>query len=74
MFIEYIFLVILYVITITNGQSEEPHCIWYGECNIDDRGRVQNCPYDGPGKILDDQTSQDLMLKLCPDIYKNSKF
>ncbi|PNF25098.1 hypothetical protein B7P43_G01990, partial [Cryptotermes secundus] len=45
--------------------AEEYHCVWYGQCNKDDLGRYQNCPYEGPAKELE-AGGQKLLKKWCP--------
>lgn len=52
----------------------EQNCIWYGICYTSDEGKTFNCPNTGTGQALDgDEEAQKMMLKWCPDIFKNSK-
>jgi hypothetical protein len=50
------------------ASAEENHCVWYGQCNIDDLGRYQNCPYEGPAKELE-AGGQTLLKKWCPHFF-----
>ncbi|KAL1139914.1 hypothetical protein AAG570_006891, partial [Ranatra chinensis] len=47
------------------------HCIWYGQCNTDAHGLIQNCPYTGPAKSLVDPEGEALLKKWCPHFYNN---
>ncbi|XP_019872017.2 NPC intracellular cholesterol transporter 1 isoform X2 [Aethina tumida] len=46
---------------------EPPHCIWYGECNMNAFMRKQNCPYNGTAKPLQPKGLKYLT-KLCPEL------
>lgn len=56
------------LIYLAYGQSEG-HCIWYGECY----SGFRNCHYNGTAQLLNDTGAEDIMLELCPHIYKSSK-
>lgn len=73
------FLLIVTLITVTSLISKcDGNCIWYGVCypdpdDIEDGAKAFNCPYDGPGHKLEDKEAQDIMLKLCPELFTNGK-
>jgi Niemann-Pick C1 protein len=50
--------------------AEEYHCIWYGQCNKNDAGKYQNCPYEGPAKELEAK-GQMLLKKWCPHFFES---
>lgn len=52
--------------------QNDGHCVWYGECNIDDYQRKQNCPDTGPARNLD-MDGQALLQKHCPHMMQNSE-
>lgn len=66
-------LLLITIASICCVEEVQPHCIWYGVCYEDDDDRSFNCPSNETGKILPDKKAQDLLLKLCPDIYGSSK-
>ncbi|VEN41344.1 unnamed protein product [Callosobruchus maculatus] len=47
--------------------SGSAHCVWYGECNQKSSTK-QNCPYDGPGKPMDDPKGKQLLKKWCDGV------
>ncbi|CAH0564150.1 unnamed protein product, partial [Brassicogethes aeneus] len=49
----------------SNASTEQPHCVWYGECTSG--AKKQNCAYDGPGKPLPKEGA-DILKKWCPDL------
>jgi hypothetical protein len=53
------------------------HCTWYGQCHKDAIGKVQNCPYSGPAKPLDNKVAEKTLKKWCPHMFNGddtSKF
>ena len=46
-------------------------CVMYDVCNTN-QVHDQNCPYDGPGILLNNQEAEEILLRRCPDIYKDS--
>lgn len=61
-----------------HGNDEQPHCIWRGVCyrnppNDDVSEDLYNCPYYGPPLPLKNEKLQQVMMKYCPDIYKDRK-
>lgn len=50
----------------TDRSDGEYHCIWYGQCNTKNI-LIQNCPYDGPAKPLDDD-GKKILAKWCPHL------
>nr|CAI5857528.1 unnamed protein product [Callosobruchus analis] len=49
--------------------SGAAHCVWYGECNLNQKTFTkQNCPYDGPGKPMNDPKGKQLLKKWCDGI------
>ncbi|KAK7603119.1 hypothetical protein V9T40_003118 [Parthenolecanium corni] len=49
------------------GEGILTDCVWYGECNTDERGHIQNCPYSGPAKQLEDPVAIKTLLEYCPE-------
>lgn len=69
-------LLVILLVTVTSliSAQNEGHCVWYGECSFNLNNYLPtNCPYTGPGIVLEDQNAQDLLLNYCPDIYKDRK-
>ncbi|KAJ6638858.1 NPC intracellular cholesterol transporter 1 like 1b [Pseudolycoriella hygida] len=64
-----VFLIVI-VISLSYGQSSDGHCIWYGEC-YSTGVSSKNCWYNGTALPLRDEDTKDIMLDLCPDIYKS---
>ncbi|XP_075217206.1 Niemann-Pick type C-1a isoform X2 [Lycorma delicatula] len=56
---------------VQNAVSNEYGCVWYGQCNTDGMGRIQNCPYDGPPKLMEDEEGLRRLRKWCPRFFKN---
>lgn len=59
-----------------------PHCdgdcIWYKVCypepdDLEDDEKAYNCPNDGPGYQLEDPEAQEIMLRVCPELFTNCK-
>jgi hypothetical protein len=47
-------------------------CKMYGVCG--NRGiHDLNCVYDGPGMTLNDTEAENILLRRCPDIFKDCK-
>ncbi|XP_059468313.1 NPC intracellular cholesterol transporter 1 isoform X2 [Neocloeon triangulifer] len=44
------------------------HCVWYGQCHKS-LGKIQNCPYTGPAKPLEDQGAAAALKKWCPHMF-----
>lgn len=44
--------------------SSSNHCVWYDQCH-NDSGFIQNCPYNGTAKTLN-ETGVELLRKWCP--------
>lgn len=66
-------LLIQILISLSYGQStSDGHCIWYGECYLAG-SNSKNCVYNDTAKPLNDEEAEDIMLDLCPHIYKSSK-
>ncbi|XP_037025848.1 NPC intracellular cholesterol transporter 1 homolog 1b [Bradysia coprophila] len=66
----YLLILLLQIlISLSNGQSDG-HCIWYGECYLAGSSS-KNCVYDGTALPLNDEGAEDIMLELCPHIYKS---
>ncbi|XP_043485324.1 NPC intracellular cholesterol transporter 1 isoform X2 [Leptopilina heterotoma] len=70
MAVSHLVFFLLFVIATTVKAQNEGHCIWYGECNLDDFHRKQNCPNTGPAQPLD-QEGQNLLRKHCPHMMQN---
>ncbi|XP_031351327.1 NPC intracellular cholesterol transporter 1 isoform X1 [Photinus pyralis] len=55
----------------TSRSEGNYHCIWYGQCNR--KGQVlQNCPYEGPAKTLDDRDGLEVLSRRCPHLLTNN--
>ncbi|XP_044740740.1 NPC intracellular cholesterol transporter 1 isoform X2 [Chrysoperla carnea] len=65
----FIFLYLLIKIQAADNNTYE--CVWYGQCNKDNMGRMQNCVYNGPPKPLNDTNAQALLAKWCPHLIKD---
>lgn len=71
---------LLLVTTISAlGSDEQPHCIWRGICyrfppDTEVSEDLYNCPYDGPPLPLEEDESKNVLLKFCPDIFKDRRF
>lgn len=52
--------------------EEQHHCIWYKTCGQVE-GKTVNCAYNGSGQLITDKESQQIMYKLCPELYRNRK-
>ncbi|XP_060066861.1 NPC intracellular cholesterol transporter 1-like [Ylistrum balloti] len=59
---------IVYYVTQINGDTDNGHCIWYGECTDNLTGK-QNCVYNGPGKPLTDPMALSRLEQYCPQLY-----
>lgn len=57
--------------TSRTDAPKEGHCIWYGECNSRNNLK-QNCPYNGPGKPLNNPKGEEILNRLCPHLDVNS--
>ncbi|RZC34182.1 hypothetical protein BDFB_012047 [Asbolus verrucosus] len=51
----------------TSRNDSEAHCIWYGECNKKGLTK-QNCPYDGPPKLLNNSDAIHTLSSWCPHL------
>lgn len=56
------------IVISTVFSQEEPHCIWNRICY-----KTYNCPYNGPGQPLNNQTAEAILKLRCPDIYNDSE-
>lgn len=52
---------------------KEPHCVWYGECGPGDSGQAINCYYDGPPKLMTNQTALSLLESACGMVYNGKR-
>ncbi|XP_014300205.2 NPC intracellular cholesterol transporter 1 isoform X2 [Microplitis demolitor] len=52
--------------------AEEGHCIWYGQCNQNLMGHVQNCNYTGEAKPLTGG-GLEILARHCPHMIKNGQ-
>lgn len=59
--------------TQQDDHKDSAHCIWYGECYTNEDEKTFNCPYNGPGNIVQDDWSRRVLFDLCPEVYKNGK-
>nr|CAH7739264.1 unnamed protein product [Callosobruchus chinensis] len=51
----------------TSSDAGAAHCVWYGECNQKSSTK-QNCPYDGPGKPMNEPKGNQLLKKWCDGV------
>lgn len=65
---------ILLTITIVASGQDTDHCVWYGECGLNLQNFLPyNCPYTGPGLLLENEVAENLLLEYCPDIFEDRK-
>lgn len=65
-------LLVLFIFVFNQNFStnaEEGHCIWYGECGPNDKGKVTNCYYNGTAKLMEEKEALDLLQDSCGMIY-----
>ncbi|XP_031627932.1 NPC intracellular cholesterol transporter 1 homolog 1b [Contarinia nasturtii] len=69
-----IFVVLLSLLVV--AFASDGHCIWHGVCKVYEEGpfkKAFNCPYDGPGKPLDDEAARKILSDRCPELFENDK-
>ncbi|KAH0539660.1 hypothetical protein KQX54_007034 [Cotesia glomerata] len=49
----------------------DPTCVWYGECAK--KSGTQNCPYNGPAKLLNNDTAELKLKELCPHLFSDTE-
>lgn len=69
-------LVIFWIACVQSQSSSAGHCIWYDQCYSyydEDKGKTftYNCPYDGPGKKVQDIEAREILRKRCPNLYQS---
>ncbi|KAJ1522993.1 hypothetical protein ONE63_002129 [Megalurothrips usitatus] len=52
--------------------ADGAQCIWYGECNTDDKGFKQNCAVTSPAQKLTNETGLQLLKQDCPWLYNET--
>uniref|UniRef100_A0A1B0D1E4 Uncharacterized protein n=1 Tax=Phlebotomus papatasi TaxID=29031 RepID=A0A1B0D1E4_PHLPP len=65
---------LIFASLLIGGHQVSGDCVWYDVCNVDGRGKYQNCPYNGPGFPLDltqDPEAGEILRRRCPDIFTN---
>lgn len=55
-------------VLLTNGIKGD--CVMYDVCNTNGF-TDQNCPYDGPGFVLNDEAAEEILLRRCPDFFSD---
>lgn len=53
--------------------SVSANCVWHKVCHRDEYGHGYNCPSNEPGFRLDDKVAQEILLRRCPELFKNCK-
>lgn len=53
-------------------QDEDGHCIWYGECYTDAKGKIKNCYNTDPAVELYDLVGLEILGRRCPYIYNGT--
>ena len=51
------------------SQDEDGHCIWYGECYKDEKGKIKNCYNTTDPVKLDNSEGLEILGRRCPYIY-----
>lgn len=57
---------LLSTVLLTTGIKGD--CVMYDVCNTN-RVHDQNCPYNGPGFVLNDVEAEEILFRRCPDIF-----
>lgn len=50
--------------------SQDGHCIWYGQCGVDELGKVVNCYDNSTARLLTDPTALQEMETACSMFYQ----
>jgi len=54
------------------SQQEDGHCIWYGQCYTDEKGKIKNCYQEIDPPVLSDPTGLEILKRRCPYKYNES--
>jgi Niemann-Pick C1 protein len=50
-------------------QAEDGHCIWYGQCFTDEKGKIKNCYRTIEAPVLQDPVGLQILNKRCPHLH-----
>jgi hypothetical protein len=51
------------------SQDVDGHCIWYGQCYTDEKGKIKNCFNETDPPVMDDPLGLEVLQRRCPYIY-----
>jgi hypothetical protein len=51
------------------SQVEDDHCIWYGQCFTDEKGKIKNCYRLIDAPVLQDPVGLQILNKRCPHLH-----
>jgi hypothetical protein len=46
-------------------QEEDGHCIWYGQCYTDEKGKIKNCYKEIEPPVLNDPVGLEILARRC---------
>ncbi|XP_076381020.1 NPC intracellular cholesterol transporter 1 homolog 1b isoform X2 [Megalopta genalis] len=53
------------------AKDEKPHCVWYGDCSLEDTKKL-TCSYDGPPKLIKNATMSERLRSKCPFYFQDT--